>query len=167
MEPYQSLPDAPEQLSPASVLARLTDAIGFRYQVATQGLNDDHLTFRATPESMSMQEVLHHIYNLIFWSYRSIEPEALKTSDLSNLAVCRRATLELCQTLSQKLIRMSDEELDQVTIHLRRTGTDYPFWYLINGPLSDALTHIGQVNSWRRMAGNPVARISPFTGEPF
>lgn len=31
---------------------------------------------------------------------------------------------------------------------------------LVQGPLSDALTHIGQLATLRRLAGNPVARVS-------
>jgi hypothetical protein len=62
---------------------------------------------------------------------------------------------------------MSDEEIDQTEVYLKRIDTHFSFWYLINGPITDVLTHIGQINSWRRIAGNPFDRISPFTGEPF
>jgi hypothetical protein len=41
-----------------------------------------------------------------------------------------------------------------------------PFWHIINGPLPDALTHIGQINSFRRLAGKPVKRAQVFTGKP-
>mgnify|MGYP006092578213 FL=1 len=47
---------------------------------------------------------------------------------------------------------MSDEDLNNLE---EETFRKLPFWYWINGPLSDALTHVGQINSWRIIAGNP------------
>jgi len=47
---------------------------------------------------------------------------------------------------------MSDEDLNNLE---EETSRKLPFWYWINGPLSDALTHVGQINSWRIIAGNP------------
>ncbi|MCK5671198.1 hypothetical protein KAI10_07435, partial [Candidatus Bathyarchaeota archaeon] len=43
---------------------------------------------------------------------------------------------------------------------------EFPVWNLINGPLSDALTHVGQIASWRRMNGNPIPGARVFHGEP-
>ncbi len=37
---------------------------------------------------------------------------------------------------------------------------------MLNGPISDALTHVGQVNSFRRLSGNPVYGANVFTGTP-
>jgi hypothetical protein len=37
---------------------------------------------------------------------------------------------------------------------------------MINGPLADALTHVGQINAFRRLAGNPTPKARLFTGEP-
>jgi len=58
------------------------------------------------------------------------------------------------------MLAMSDGDLEKLRIR------DKPFWNLINGPLSDALTHTGRINSFRRLAGNPVAGANVFTGEP-
>jgi hypothetical protein len=55
---------------------------------------------------------------------------------------------------------LKDEELSRVTID------GNPFWYIINGPLADALTHIGQINSFRRIAGNPAPKARVFFGVP-
>jgi hypothetical protein len=41
-----------------------------------------------------------------------------------------------------------------------------PFWHVINGPIADALTHVGQVNSFRRLAGNPTPKANVFLGLP-
>jgi len=39
-------------------------------------------------------------------------------------------------------------------------------WHIINGPISDALTHVGQINSFRRLSGNCVPKANVFTGKP-
>ena len=56
--------------------------------------------------------------------------------------------------------------LSGVTITGTRSKEPQPFWSIINGPLADGLTHVGQVASWRRMAGNPVPVADVFRGLP-
>jgi len=36
---------------------------------------------------------------------------------------------------------------------------------IINGPLADALTHVGQINSFRRINGNPCKKVNVFNGK--
>gem|GEM_PF-3667930 len=55
----------------------------------------------------------------------------------------------------------------KMEVTLNRTSKSYPFWYLINGPLTDAVHHICQMVTWRRISGNPTPRISPFTGKSY
>jgi hypothetical protein len=62
--------------------------------------------------------------------------------------------------LRQHLVSLDDRALEKITID------DHPFWHMINGPIADALTHVGQINSFRRLAGNPTPRAGLFTGEP-
>ena len=59
---------------------------------------------------------------------------------------------------------MSDEQLANCSI-VNSQGPA-PFWNMINGPLADALTHVGQINSWRRLAGNPAPKADVFRGRP-
>ena len=77
----------------------------------------------------------------------------------------RSNTLLLCRELSGRFARATDREVSQLTVRTSH-GEAFPFWYLVNGPLADALTHIGQVNSWRRMAGKPVPPADLFRGLP-
>ena len=45
-------------------------------------------------------------------------------------------------------------------------STEYPFWNEINGPISDALWHIGQVVTFRRSSGNPFnSKVSVLSGK--
>ena len=45
-------------------------------------------------------------------------------------------------------------------------STSFPFWNIINGPISDALWHCGQVVLLRRSSGNPFnSKVSVFSGK--
>ena len=70
----------------------------------------------------------------------------------------RSDILEMLHELRTALSEMNDDELNEVTIE------GNPLWNLINGPVSDALTHVGQINSFRRLNGNPVPRANVFLG---
>ena len=42
----------------------------------------------------------------------------------------------------------------------------FPFWNIINGPISDALWHCGQVVMLRRASGNPFnSKVNVFSGK--
>ncbi len=167
MPPYKELPSPPEKISSGAILARMIDGIGFRYQVATDGLTDNEVNFLPTDGSMNMIELLEHIYKVLFWGYRACDDQLEYRKDLATYDDYRNETLEICQAFKKKLLTMSDEDLNQISIFLKRKNKTFTFWYLINGPIADVLTHIGQINSWRRIAGNPVAKISPFDGKKF
>jgi hypothetical protein len=68
--------------------------------------------------------------------------------------------LEILHDLRTTINIISEAELVEMEIE------DRPFWHIINGPLSDALTHVGQINSFRRLAENPVSEANDFTGTP-
>ena len=167
MIPYQSLPTPPDELSAGKLLARLVDGIGFRYFIATEGLTAKEIDFRPTPESRNMIELLQHIYQLVNWTSNAFKLPYTTIKETENFELLRMETLQLCQLFSQHLSNLSPAEIEKASVYLKRLDKDFSFWYLINGPLADALTHIGQVNSWRRVAGNPISRISPFTGEAY
>ena len=165
--PYTNLPAPPDKVYAATVLQRLIDALGFRYRVATEALKADDIAYRPVPSSMNIEEVNMHIFHLVRLSSKSILIESEGTYETRTFAETRASILSILQELSGYLAQLSDEELRTKTVYLKRMDQSFPFWYLINGYISDALTHVGQINSWRRMSGNPVPKISPFTGLPF
>ena len=164
---FESLPEPPTKVSATTVLKRLIDGMGFRYELATRDITEDEASFRPVPSSMSIHEVNVHIFHLCRGTAKSLDVSLSKQYDLGSHQEIRNVVLEIINSISLGLDDMSDDELSQKKIFLKRTNTSYPFWYLLNGFIADALSHIGQINSWRRMAGNPVDRISPFTGEPY
>ncbi|MFK7773236.1 MAG: hypothetical protein AB8F94_13895 [Saprospiraceae bacterium] len=164
---FQSLPPTPSHSNSGAILSRFIVAIGFRYQLATKDLTPNETEFRPIEGSMNMIELLDHIYKVLTWAYKAFDKNAPTDYPLETLENYREGTLEVCEAFRKRLLEMTNEEIEQTEVYLKRIDTTFSFWYLINGPISDVLTHIGQINSWRRMAGNPVERISPFTGESF
>jgi hypothetical protein len=62
----------------------------------------------------------------------------------------------------------STDDLSQFKIVFKgeNGNTEYPFWNQINGPITDALWHCGQVITHRRSSGNPYnSKASVFTGK--
>jgi hypothetical protein len=62
--------------------------------------------------------------------------------------------------LRQHFSTLEDQALAAITID------DHPFWHILNGPSADILTHVGQINVLRRLAGNPTPKAGLFSGEP-
>ena len=133
MPPYKELPSPPEKISSGAILARMIDGIGFRYQVATDGLTDNEVNFLPTDGSMNMIELLEHIYKVLFWGYRACDDQLEYRKDLATYDDYRNETLEICQAFKKKLLTMSDEDLNQISIFLKRKNKTFTFWYLIKG----------------------------------
>ena len=164
---FDNLPNAPVYTGSTQILKRLIDGLGFRYHLATKDITETEAKFRPIASSMSIEEVNQHIFHLIRMSAKALDLEVPKQVDLSLFEEVRKATLDKLESLSKGLGEMTEEDLITKKVYLKRLDTHFSFWYLINGFFADALTHVGQINSWRRMAGNPVSRVSPFTGDPF
>lgn len=159
MSEYYSIPGYPDHLSSTTVLARMLDGLGFRFYWATEGLRPKDYVFRPAVDVMSIEELAVHVWQLMNW----VSTGALKTKQYrkpENGPEAREQALLIIHDLKMAMLAMSDEELSK----LRLLGK--PFWHIINGPFSDALTHTGQINSFRRINGNPCAGANVFGGEP-
>jgi hypothetical protein len=158
MDFYYKIPDYPDKLSSTTVLTRLLDGLGFRFYWATDNLRQRDYSFRPAKDTMSIEELVMHVWGLMNW----VGSDALKkvyTKPLSGEAA-REQVLGIIKDLRESMSKMNDEGLKSLRI------MGLPFWNIINGPISDALTHTGQINSFRRLAGNPVAGANVFKGEP-
>lgn len=158
--PYREIPAYPESYSAESVVARMIDGLGFRFYWATEGLRPEDLAFRPTPESRSSEETIDHIMGLSSVALNALknQPNVRSGEETSPLTfeVKRRKTLEILQEASN-LLQKADTKLDNHTMVFQNgvNKTEFPFWNLINGPIADALWHVGQVVSFRRSSGNP------------
>jgi hypothetical protein len=167
---YTTLPDPPPSMSAGAVLSRLCDGIGFRYRWATEGISLADLGFSPGRGCMTLGELLAHILELLEWVARhlgmdvtAIDPAAGSTP--ADPAALRSRTIGLAADLAARFRGMTDADLEAVRIRSSR-GNSLPLWNVVNGPLADSLTHVGQVLSWRRLAGSPPPASDVFRGRP-
>lgn len=169
--PYAEIPDYPPQYTAESVIARLIDGVGFRFYWATEGLRPEDLAFRPTKESRTSEETIDHILGLSTVVLNALRNEVNtrsgeETSPLT-FEIKRQRTLENLKTASD-ILKSGKQKLEDSKMVFKNgdKSTEYPFWNEINGPISDALWHIGQVVTFRRSSGNPFnGKASVLTGK--
>jgi hypothetical protein len=156
--PFRRVDGYPSTVNGSGVMARLLDALGFRFYWATEGLTEEHYAFSPGSGCRTIGELVQHVWGLTNWVYVSVygqsegRPEAVP-----NL---RAHVLRMIERLRAHFGAIDDAGLGAISID------GLPFWHMINGPLADALTHVGQISSFRRLAGLPAKRSHPFTCTP-
>jgi hypothetical protein len=135
------------------ILKHLLSTIQFRFKYATQQSGEDFGDFEAGSGVLSPKALVNHITHLMSFVRIYVDDRDVVFSDIPRLEMLNwedeisRFDLELEKLKTKFELPTEDEEL------LKR---------LIQGPLSDALTHVGQIALLRRLYGNPVERISFF-----
>lgn len=140
-------PDPKRQL-----LRHAVAAIAFRANVALRDAPPGFADFRATGDTRSPVEILAHLSDLLNGS------RLLLMGDLVELSSVPGAWSEEIERFSTA-VRLLDEFL----------GSDVPLAHtpekMIQGPIGDALTHVGQIVILRRIAGAPIEPEPYFTAE--
>jgi hypothetical protein len=152
--PYHNLPACPDQITAPAIIARFLDGLGFRYRWATEGLTESDLQFRPVEGSMDMMEVLGHIYRIAVSADHFFDGKKT-TEKPETFPDMRKHTLRHIADLSERLKTIESAKLGEFKMTGRKEMEEIPFWYLLNGHIADALTHVGQILSWRRINGNP------------
>lgn len=159
--PYHQIPDAPQDYSASTMAARMIDGLGFRYYWATEGLQETDLDYKPSADGRTTMETLQHIHGLVSMICNSaMQQPNLRPAppNPEGLEALRQSTLTQLKTASDLLRASNTNEMEQFDLIFERQGerSAVPFWYQLNGPLADALWHVGQVVAFRRAAGNPV-----------
>ena len=167
--PFRSTPDYPEEFTEHSVAARMIDALGFRYYWATESLRPEDLDYRPSEDARSSYETIEHIYSLSQMLLFAVKQQAQSRSSTEKMGFeeLRAATLHSLEEASILLKQSDAEDMGRMNIVFERgeNSSSFPFWNAVNGPLADALTHVGQLVSFRRASGNPIdPKVSVFLG---
>lgn len=157
--PYKSIFKAPESYSAASVTSRMIDGLGYRFYWATEGLREQDLNYGPQGEGRNIKQTVKHIYDLCQLVMLSVDKQMDSVQGSDDFQVLRAETLKALHATSVKLRAMSDEEVAKIDFR------GFPFWNVINGPVSDAIYHTGQIVLLRRMSGNPMnPKVNVLTG---
>jgi hypothetical protein len=169
--PYYQIPEAPEKISAEGIIIRMIDGLGFRYYWATEGLTPKDLAYKPNDKARTSEETIDHILGLSYIIVNAFQKKTNgktgeETSPLT-FEEKRRQTLENLKK-ARELLRKGTINLEESKIVFENgtKKTEYPFWNLINGPIEDAVWHVGQVVSFRRSSGNPFnGKASVLTGK--
>lgn len=144
----------------------MLDGLAFRYFWATEELREGDMDFRPAADCMSTSELQVHVLHLAVMILQTIKdaPER-ERYEIESTSSVRALTLTKLEEAREFLVTLEDDQIAEHRV-LKRDGSCYPVWNIMNGPLADALTHVGQLNSWRRLNGNPPLRANVFTGMP-
>ena len=166
--PYAQIPDYPSEYTPGTVAARMVDGLGYRYYWASEGLRTEDLSFKPSEDGRTAGETIDHIYGLsrtIVNAARKL-PNGQRNEKELTFEEMRLATLENFKAASDLLLKADD--LSENLMIFQRSGgsSEYPYWNMINGPISDAIYHTGQIVTFRRSSGNPMnPKVSVLTGK--
>jgi hypothetical protein len=165
---YYEIPDYPEKYTAETVAARLVDGLGFRYYWGTSDLSESDLLYRPSDSARNVIETIDHIFvltQILADATNEKSYNGVNTKDMS-FKEKRDATLANIQIASKKLKSCEPGSLEKMEMIFISSGSEYPFWNLINGPIADAINHVGQVISMRRSNGNPInPNISVLSGK--
>lgn len=153
-----SIPPHPEEINAQNILVRLVDTIKFRFQLSIMDLTVADYDYKINPTGKSLGELLTHIYKLQVTTLTALHPEHLYPAN-SPIETITDDTILILNSMRLKLLNIK-EASDFEKINLQGLS----FWNLINGPLADTLTHIGQVNIIKRALVKPIRKSSMIKG---
>ena len=157
--PYYEIPEHADSYTAGSVASRMLDGLGFRYYWATEGLRVEDLEYKPSESGRTSAETIDHLLGLSNFILNSISTE--KSSDSTEV-------LTFIEKRKQTLlnIKKASEILRTIDDVSQFDNDRFPFWNIINGPISDALWHCGQVVMLRRASGNPFnSKVNVFSGK--
>ena len=132
------------------LLRHMVATIAFRGRVALERAPAEFAEFRAGSDVRSPSEILAHIGDLLVGSRHLLQGEFVSL-------VSKPLTWEKeCQRFLRSI-----NELDKFLVS--DAPLAYPVEKFVQGPIGDALTHVGQIVMLRRIAGAPVREEAYFT----
>ncbi len=168
--PFYEITDIPNEINSTNLMVRMIEGLGFRYHWATENITEKDLKYRPSKDAMSNYETIEHIYDLsntIYNSSKSFPNIRSKKKTSMDFISLRKETLNNLKLTREVFTSFNDEDLKNVKIIFQDKSRKYefPIWNLINGPISDAIYHTGQLVSFRRTSGNPIPKgVNVFLG---
>ena len=170
--PYDSIGEYPISNNANGILKRLIYGLGYRLHWATKDLREEDQMFKYEGEgNRSIAETMEHVYDLSNGILAFAKSEPMSRADINTewkFEDIRRLTLQNLKQASNLVSSMSEQELFELKIQFKRGDQlrDFELWHIINGQISDAIYHTGQIVALRRASGNPLSpNVSVFMGK--
>jgi len=165
--PFAEIGPYPENYSAQGMLQRLISGLGYRFYWASADLRPEDLNYRPSNDSRATIEILEHIYQLSATIARTLDGSPVESNHgQMTYQELREGTLNYLQSAVSALDEVTDFSELSVKIVRPSQTYEFPFWHLINGQVSDALWHCGQVVMNRRASGNPIkSGVNVFLGQ--
>jgi len=126
--------------------------LAYRGGKTVREVPENFATFRLHESTRTPVEILAHVNDLLDWSLRMAEGEYRWTT--SKPAAWDEETARFFDLLAQFDARLASEE-----------PLGQPAEQIFQGPIADALTHVGQIAMMRRIAGAPIRSENYFKAE--
>lgn len=169
--PYKEIPSSPEDYSPGNLVSRMIDGLGYRFYWATEGLTEKDLAYKPSEKGRSLLQTVEHIHTMS--NNIALAPDAKPfvigtETPTYSFEELRKRILENLLAASEKVRGATAEEIETYKVIFQRGDqkSEFPYWNMLNGQLSDCLYHTGQIVLMRRASGNPQnANVNPFLGK--
>ncbi|HEX8286762.1 MAG TPA: hypothetical protein VF556_02130 [Pyrinomonadaceae bacterium] len=138
--------------SKRELLRHLLATLAFRGGIAVTNAPDNFAQFRAGEATRSAGELLAHIGDLIQGSHFLMKGEFVRLQSPP-------------QTWAEDVKRFFAEIEKFDSYLVSEAPLAQPIEKIVQGPIVDALTHVGQIVMLRRLAGKPIQPESYFTAE--
>lgn len=122
--------------------------LNYRLRGAVRGAPDSFYTFMPSGDGRGAVEILHHVNDLLRFVVRAFDKGSV-------VPIAQREPKAELATFA-KLLRIVDEHLQKTELTGDIKGRKLTLQVLLQGPLADAMTHVGQLAQLRRQAGSPV-----------
>ena len=159
--PFKQIPDYPEDYTSGNVLARMIEGLGYRYYWATEGLTPKDLAYKPSEDARDASHTIEHLYGLSEGILNASKNQPnMRPVDWSEMTFedFRAGTLKNLKEASELMRGKTADEVAELSVVFQRgeNKSEFAYWHMINGQISDALYHTGQIVSFRRSSGNPV-----------
>ncbi|MCI5083658.1 MAG: hypothetical protein MRY78_18315, partial [Saprospiraceae bacterium] len=160
-----------DNYSEENIVARMIDGLGYRYYWATKDLRPEDLAYKPSEDSRMVSETLDHLLGLSETILNGVKNQPnIRPADRPERSFeeQRAQTLYYLKEASDYLRSAKAGTIAEAKIIFQRgdRSSEFPFWNMLNGPIADAIYHVGQVVAFRRASGNPLdAGVNVFMGK--
>jgi hypothetical protein len=138
--------------SKREVLRHLVATLAYRGGLAVTDAPEDFASFRAHETTRTPGEILAHIGDLLEGSLHLVK---------GNLVYLASTPLPWTEEIARFFSAVKEFDVYLAS----EAPLACPVEKLVQGPVGDALTHVGQIVMLRRMAGSPIRAAGYFTAE--